>query len=131
MFKNSKIAQGFKCGRTKISYHFNFGLAPFFLDEVRDSINDCDFFVLMFDECFIKITKSNQLDIHVKFYNNKTDRLQVRYYGSQFLMKGDAETLLKHFLAETSSLNHAKILQLSMDGPAVNVKFHREYSKDR
>ena len=40
MFKDSKIAQSFKCGSTKCSSVINFGLAPYFLSLLEQSLKD-------------------------------------------------------------------------------------------
>ena len=42
-----------------------------------------------------------------------------------------AKTMQKHFSEQLSGINHSKVIQLSMDGPSVNLKFHREYCEDR
>ena len=42
---------------------------------------------------------------------------------------GDAESMLQHFKTCIEDLNHRNILQVSMDGPNVNKKFHRLFQE--
>lgn len=49
----------------------------------------------------------------------------TRYYNSVFLNHANAENLLTAFLKGLKDLNLRKLLQVSMDGPNVNKKFHR------
>ena len=131
MFSDSTIAQNFKCHRTKLTYLVNFGLAPYFSSELLEELNKVDHFVIMFDESYNSVIKANQMDIHLRFFCDITDQVRVRYLGSQFLMKGDAKTMQKHFNEQLSGLDQAKVIQLSMDGPSVNLKFYKEYCQER
>lgn len=54
-------------------------------------------------------------------------QVQTRYYGSAFMGHGQAETMVEHFDSCIEGLNKRKLLQISMDGPNVNHKFHRLY----
>ena len=127
MFNDSAIAENFKCHRTKLTYLVNFGLAPYFSTELVEELNKAEHVVVMFYESYNSVIKANQMDIHIRFYSESSDRVVVRYFGSQFLMKGDAKTMQKHFSEQLSGINYSKVIQLSMDGPSVNLKLHREY----
>ena len=50
---------------------------------------------------------------------------QLEYMGSEFLGHSGAENLLASFNEATFKLKHDKIINVSMDGPAVNHKFLR------
>ena len=46
--------------------------------------------------------------------------------GSHFLGHTRSADLLQHFNDATSKLNKGKILQVGMDGPNANIKFHKD-----
>lgn len=94
MFPDSDIAKSFTCGKDKTGYIIRFGLASFFKKQLVDGINKAGPFVLMFDESLNQASKKKQLDIHVRYWED--DRVQSRYFGSQFLGHGRAEDLLHH-----------------------------------
>lgn len=94
MFPDSDIAKTFTCGKDKTGYVMRFGLAPYFKQQLFDSINKAGPFVLMFDESLNQSTKKKQLDVHIRFWED--DCVQSRYLGSQFLGHGTAEDLLHH-----------------------------------
>lgn len=131
MFPDSEIAKQFTCGRKKCSYLINFGLAPYFSNELISKLQKVSHYVILFDESYNSVTKSEQMDFHVRFWDADNNCTITRYLSSQFLTKGDAETLLKHFKEATSELDPSKLLQISMDGPNVNLKFHRMCIKDQ
>uniref|UniRef100_A0A3P9AK00 Oxysterol-binding protein n=2 Tax=Esox lucius TaxID=8010 RepID=A0A3P9AK00_ESOLU len=92
MFPDSDIAKLFTCGKDKTGYIIRFGLAPHFKQELINTINKAGQFVLMFDESLNQSTKTKQLHVHIRFWED--DRVQSRYLGSQFL--GHAVDLLHH-----------------------------------
>ena len=76
MFPDSDIAKTFACGKDKSGYIIRFGLAPYFKQELINTINKAGQFVLMFDESLNKSTKKKQL-VHIRFWED--DRVQSRY----------------------------------------------------
>jgi hypothetical protein len=131
MFPDSEIAKKFTCGKTKLSYLITFGLAPYFSDELSDSLKSASNFVVLFDESFNRITKDEQLDVQVRFWDEDKNLTVTRYLGSQFLGHCTAKDLLNRLKEATKHLDTSKILQVSMDGPNVNHKFYRDYVADR
>ena len=67
MFSDSEIAKKFSCGKTKLSYLVTFGLAPYFSSDVIAKLHDSSNFVIFFDESFNRISKDEQMDVHVRF----------------------------------------------------------------
>ncbi|KAJ8364756.1 hypothetical protein SKAU_G00135870 [Synaphobranchus kaupii] len=120
MFPDSDIAKTFACGKDKTGYIIRFGLAPYFKQQLVDTINKAGQFVLMFDESLNQLTKKKQLDVHIRFWED--DRVQSRYIGSQFLGHGNADDLLHHIKECVAKLNMRQLLSISMDGPNVNLK---------
>lgn len=95
MFPDSEVAATFSCGSNKTAYITKFGLAPFITKELTDQVNMANGFVVMFDESLNKMTKSKQLDLHIRYWVD--DHVQSRYFGSQFMGHATAVDLLKHF----------------------------------
>lgn len=95
MFPDSGLVQTFTCGKDKSRYVARFGLAPYIKKELIAEVNRCGAFVIMFDETLNQTTKSKQLDLHVRYWLN--DRVQSRFFGSQFMGHATAQDLLQHF----------------------------------
>ena len=71
------------------------------------------------------------MDVWVRFYDEDTDKMCTRYFGSQFLDKA-AETDLKfHLKKAVEKLDLSKLLQISIDGPSVKLKLYREFAAER
>ena len=83
----------------------------------------------LFDESLNKTTKSKQLDLHVRFWDNEAGQVLTRYMCSAFLGHCTAEDLLAKFQECASGLCMSRVEQVSMDGPSVNWKFHRLLSE--
>jgi len=126
MFPDSQIASSMKLQRTKIGYVITFGLAPYFYRELNQSCTQSDYIVIGFDESLNKVAQKGQMDFFVKFWNSEKNLVDTRYYNSTFLGHATASDLLKSFEEGTKDLNLRKLLQLSMDGPNVNLKFFKE-----
>ena len=127
MFPDSEIAKKFSCGKTKLSYLVTFGLAQYFTSELIAKLHDSSNFVILFDESFNRISKDEQMDVHVRSWDNEKQCIETRYLRSEFLGHCTASDLLKKLNEATQNLTTKKILQISMDRPNVNHKFYRDY----
>ena len=123
MFPDSVIAKEFTCGKDKCARLAVFGIAPHFKSLLERDVNLAKAFVLLFDESLNFENQKKQMDVHVRFWQH--DQVSTRYFGSEYLGKGDAEHLVQSFLASAQSLHLGKLVQIGMDGPNVNLKFHR------
>lgn len=126
MFPDSVIARKVQLGRTKIGYTLLYGIAPFFQKELLDICTNCSHLVVGFDESHNKIVQKGQMDVSIRFWNSKSSEVCVRYFGSAFLGHATAEDLLKGFTETLREIDLKKLLQVSMDGPNVNLKFHKD-----
>ena len=54
----------------------------------------------------------------------------TRYFGSKFLGHAKAVDLVSHFKEGLGELDMKNLIQISMDGPAVNIKFHEIMQRD-
>ena len=126
MFADSTIAKQFTCGEKKCAYLACFGVAPFFQQQLLDKIKKLESFVLLFDESLNKVTQSKQLDLHIRFWDTKFSSVQTRYVTSLFMGHATANDLLEKMTEclNSNKIDISKILQVSMDGPNVNWKFH-------
>ena len=125
MFNVSKIAKQFTCAKDKNSYMAAFGLAPYFSELLCQSLSECPIYSISFHEAYNRVTKKEQLDLAIRYWDKKRSFPATRYMGSECLGHSTAENLLASFKKATFKLEHDKIINVSMDGPAVNHKFLR------
>ena len=71
------------------------------------------------------------MDLLVRYWNEEKMQVQVRYWDSAFLGHSTSHDLLNHFNEKICDLNLSKVLQVSMDGPSVNMKFHQNLQSYR
>ena len=64
----------------------------------------------------------SQMDVGVRYWSNRKNIAETRYFDSKFMRQRNADVLLKNFDESISSLNRGQILQLAMHGPHVNWK---------
>lgn len=125
MFPDSEIARGYKMSKDKIGYMLTYGLGEYYSEKATDTVLSADQFVVMFDESLNKVSAKCQMDLHVRYINDK-NMVETKYIYSAFLGHPTAANLLtglQDCLPKSCSLS--KILQLSMDGPSVNWKVFR------
>lgn len=126
MFKDSKTAANMKLQRTKIGYTLVYGLAPYFKNQLLDFLLKCPYLVVGFDESLNKVCQRQQMDLNARFWDDSTDEVRVRYVTSVFLGRCKAVDLLTGFLSAVRPLGVEKVLQVSMDGPNVNLRFFKD-----
>lgn len=122
MFPDSKIAQSFTMGKTKAAYVINHGLAPHFQEVLQSNIKQCSDYVVCFDESLNKFVQRGQMDLYVRFWDINHQKVSTRYWNSVFLGRSTADHLLDGFI-QGISFPLGNILQVSMDGPNVNLSF--------
>ena len=123
MFPDSDIAKKFTCGEKKASYLTCFGIVPHFKSLLKEKVKSADGYVLLFDESLNHQLQKKQMDFHVRIWNH--DKVETRYYGSEFLGHASAEDMLEKFHSCKENLSFRNLIQLSMDGPCVNWKFYK------
>ena len=111
----------------KKNYLVNHGLAPYFREKLTDKIKDLQHFVILFDKSLNDMLQSKQMDMHVRFMDMSKERVLTCYLDSAFMRHGRASDCIEHFNHLTSKLNLEKLIQISMDGPNVNLKFLRDF----
>ncbi|XP_057299676.1 uncharacterized protein LOC130630266 [Hydractinia symbiolongicarpus] len=131
MFPDSKIAQSFELGPTKVHYIINFGIAPYFRDILYDSLKKVECYVVSFDESLNTVTQNCEMDVLVRFFDPVDDKVKICYLDSSFLGHSAHQDLFSHFTKTLGKLDPNKMFQVSMDGPSVNFKFLEKVQKDR
>ena len=122
MFKDNEIAKGFAPSRTKCTYLINFGVAPYFREELISSIKTSPHFVASFDEYLNRVLQDDQVDIQIRFLDESDDIVSARYFDSKFLKRPNAEKFVSELNNSLSELPLKNMHQLSMDGPSTNWK---------
>jgi hypothetical protein len=123
MFSDSSTAKKISIGRTKLAYTITYGLAPYFHNQLLREVMKCHKLVVCFDEAFNQVCQQGQLDIFIRFWSDDTNIVSSRYFGSAFMGFASAKHVLDSFKEALAEVPLNKILQVSMDGPAVNWKF--------
>ena len=70
MFSDSRIAKSFKLSKTKFAYLINFGVGSYFKEVLRKELINAPVFSLLFDESMNHILQNEQLDVHIRFWDD-------------------------------------------------------------
>lgn len=130
MFPDSIIASKMQLQRTKVAYTIVHGLAPHFQKELLTHVKNADYLVVGFDESLNKVSQRQQMDIHVKFWDLSKNEVSTRYLSSVFLRKTCASDLLEGLKSALTVEVMRKVIQLSMDGPSVNMKLWKDFCSE-
>ena len=120
---NCPVADAFKLGPAKCQYLICYGLAPYFSQLLVKELNSSLFIATSFDECFNRINQKGQMDLFVRYWNNTSNQVSTRYLSSSFMGKALATDVLEHFNQSCSKIQKQNIIQVSLGGPNVNLKF--------
>ena len=71
------------------------------------------------------------MDMHVRYWDNNHNYVATRYYHSEFMGKASAKDVFDSFSACLSGISESKLLQVSSDGPNVNLSFLDLLEEDR
>lgn len=132
MFPDSMIVKKFAIKKDKLSYIITYGLALYYQNELVKGVLNASCYAISIDESLNKISCQAQMDIIVRFWNDTANKLCTRYLTSLFLEKCNAENMHSALITALNNfgLKLGKIIQVSMDGPNVNIalfKLLREY----
>ena len=95
---------------------------PIYHKELLCEIYD-NSFVLCIDEALNRVAQKGQMDIIIHYWPEESPEVKVRYLTFVFLGHSTAEDLHENFCEGVAKLNLSNILQISLDGPTVNLKF--------
>ena len=117
---DSETAKSYEMGRTKLGYFVNFDLQPYLHGLLTESIKKSLYYSISFDESLNDSFQNCQMDLNIRFWNNNLNRVESRYFDSQFLGHPTAKNLLESMTTSLATINSINLTQLSMDGPSVN-----------
>ena len=63
------------------------------------------FYSISFDECMNRISQNEQMDLIIRYWDGNTNKVAVRYPGSEFLGHATAVNILTHFKQGISRLD--------------------------
>ena len=119
MFPDSKIVSIYT-GKNKSKIYNALWNCPEFKKQLIYDINASPFYTVSFDESLNSQVQMSQMDVGVRYWNNRKNIAETRYFDSEFMRRPNADVLLKNFDESISSVNRGQFLQLVMDGPQVN-----------
>ena len=130
MFSDSKLASQRELCRIKLMYIENFGMAPYFREILKNETVNSGWYTISFDASLIKVVQECEMDIVIRFWDNLSNKVQVRFWNSMFFGHSTSTDLLKHFADVLSGFDLPKNLQISVDDPNVNLKFLKGVKKE-
>jgi len=102
----------------------------FFATELKDKLHSTESFVVCFDELLNGVVQRGQMDLVIRYFDDRTNRVIANYLTSVFLGSATAVDLLSKFKEGIAGLPQNKLMQISMDGPSVNWSFLDKYEQD-
>ena len=79
----------------------------------------------------MNLSAKHQMDMCVHYWDNNHNYIATRYYHSEFMGKASAKDVFESFSACLSGISENKLLQVSSDGPKVNLSFLDLLEEDR
>ena len=120
MFPDSAIPAKFTLGKDNVRYMVIYGLFPAFKRKLKTMINTSSWISVSFDESHNVHQQKCQMDVNVRYWNDKTNCAETSYFNSKFLLRPNATNLTNAVLESIDGLDQSKFLHLSMDGPTTN-----------
>ena len=108
-------------------YIVNYGIAPYFKQLLDAKLKKIPLYTLPFDESLNEITQESEMLVMVQYWDEEENEVRTRYLGSTFLGHSTAVDLMDKLNEVIKHLDPEKLYQISMDGPAVNIKFLNEF----
>ena len=132
MFTDSN-AKSITVGANKMRYGMNFGIAPVFKSILMEPVKKVEVFVALFDESLNEQTQNCEMDILTRYFDDIENMVKVRYLTSNFMGHSTRTDLYLEFSSALKEFDGIKLLQISMAGPNVNLKFLNDIdcTKDR
>ena len=91
MFPDSEIASHFTLGKTKARYTMLYGIAPEFKKQLVYDINASPFYTISFNESLNSQVQMSQMDVEVRYWNNRRNINETRYFDSKFMRRPNAD----------------------------------------
>ena len=91
-----------------------------------EKLKKSECYVIIYDESMNEVT-SSQMDVLIRYLAEDDKQVKVRYLDSHFLGHSTNVDLFEQFINAVNKLNPNHILQISMDGPSVNLNFYKKF----
>ena len=108
-----------------MGYFMNFGIAPVFESSLIDSVKKAEVFVALCDSSNEQ-TQNCEMDILRRYFDDIENPLS----NINFMEHSMHTDLYSEFSSALKEFDGNKLLQISMDGPNVNLKFLNDIAKD-
>ena len=69
-------------GKGKLKYVVNCGIAPHLTELLKEQVRSSEWFVVSYDENLNKIIQESEMDLVIRFWDNISNKVQVRYWNS-------------------------------------------------
>lgn len=124
MFPDSDLACKFQMAEAKIKYIVQFRIASYLRECLLEDMTKTPF-TFLFDETTTAQVKK-QYDGYVQYFSKKKNFIVNNYPHSLYLGHCTANDLKDHFfeIFRTMNFDLKYLLQISMDGPNVNLSFY-------
>ena len=127
MFPGSQVSHEFSISLAKLLYMINLDLAPYFISEILNELSPrCPRlpvkFVPAFDESRNRVSTTNQMDVHIIYFDETSNSIKRIYLNSQFMRHATVSDMKR------AHYGHDIIKNL-VDGPNVNWVFLEEMEK--
>ena len=130
MFPDSKIAKDMTIGTDKIQYVIKFGIAPIFKSMLFESIKLSECYVVCFDESLNDETQNCEMDVTIRFFDAKDNKVKTCYLDSQYLGHSAHLVLIRGYNEAVKDLHENKLVQISMDGPNIRLKMLQKINEE-
>ena len=108
------IVQSFSHGVTKCAYLACFDIYPYFHELLIEKICAVKNYTLSFDESLNQINQKKQIDMMVRFWDSKSNKVAERYFNSESMGHATTSDMLTHFINGMALLNPSSLVQISI-----------------
>ena len=108
----SHITKSFKLSKTKCVYLINFVIAPYFKEVLRKEIINPPVFSLLFGESMNHIYQNEQLDIHIRIWNDSKCMAVTQYFDSHCLRRPNTDNIVTKLQQSLQKLVAKGMIQL-------------------
>ena len=96
MIPDSLVTNIYQMKSTKLSYIYNFGIAPFEKNVLIKKVQESNYYAFSFDEILNAQLQKTQMDIIVRFFDYKKSKVINQYFPPKFLKHCSSNDLLYH-----------------------------------
>ena len=104
-----------------------YSLAPFLHSLLLQKIS-LPHQVVSFDESLNNSVQAEQMDLLICYWDNDADRVCTCCMGSEFMGCSTTDNVHETFQNGISEVDESQVMQVSFDGPNVNLTFFKKYA---